>query len=249
MNRDEAKQILMLYRPGTADAEDTLVGAAMDVARRDPELARWFAQHRAFQAAMRAKFRQIPAPEHLKIALLAGQKIIPPQVWWQKPVWLAAAALVVLLIGMSTVWFRPSLPDRFSNYRERMVSTALREYRMDLVTNDMRSLRALIKARGGPSDYELTRGLERLQLTGGAALKWRSHPVAMVCFDRGDKAMLFLFVMQRGAVKDPPPPQPRLAKVSDVMTASWSKNDKTYLLLGQEEADFAKKYLQNTSNQ
>jgi len=251
MNRDEAKEILMLYRPGTADAEDPLVGEAIELARQDPELALWFNEHQAFQAAVRAKFRQIRAPEHLKMALLVRQKVIRPQVWWrpqvrwESPVWIAAAAAVVaLLIGLSSVWFRPALPDRFSNYRQRMVSTALREYRMDLVTNDMGSLRQLIRSKGGPSDYQLTQGLDRLQLTGGAALKWRSHPVAMVCFDRGDKNMLFLFVMPRDAIKDPPPRQPELAKVSDLVTASWSQDDKTYLLLGQEEADFAKKYLE-----
>ena len=244
MNRDEAKEILMLYRPGTADAEDPLVEEAIQVTRQDPDLAQWFKEHQAFQAAMRAKFRQIHAPDHLKMALLVRQKVIRPQVWRQSPLWIAAAALIALLVGLSSVWFRPSLPDRFSNYRERMVSTALREYRMDLVTNDMSSLRQLIRAKGGPSDYELTPGLDRLQLTGGAALKWRNHPVAMVCFDRGDKNMLFLFVMQRAAIKDPPPAQPKLAKVSDLMTASWSQNEKTYLLLGQEETDFARKYLQ-----
>jgi hypothetical protein len=244
MNRDEAKEILMLYRPGTADAEDELVGEAMKIARGDPELARWFEQHQTFQAAMRAKFRQIQAPEHLKMALLVRQKIIRPPMWRQTPFWIAAAALVALLVGISGVWFRPSLPDRFSNYRDRMVSTALREYRMDLVTNDMGSLRALIRSKGGPSDYQLTRGLERLQLTGGAALKWRDNPVAMVCFDRGDTNMLFLFVTQRGAVKDPPPSQPQIAQVSDLITASWSQDDKTYLLLGPREADF-KRYLQN----
>ena len=64
---------------------------------------------------------------------------------------------------------------------------------------------SLWPSRGAPADYDVPRGLERLQLTGGGRLTWRSNPVAMVCFDRGDKQMLFLFVMKRSAVKDPPP--------------------------------------------
>ena len=69
-----------------------------------------------------------------------------------------------------------------------MVSTALREYRMDIVTNDMRTLRHALQAKGAPADYELSQGLETMQLTGGAALTWRNHPVSMVCFDRGNKS-------------------------------------------------------------
>jgi hypothetical protein len=89
----------------------------------------------------------------------------------------------------------------------------------------------------------MTQGLERLQLTGGGRLTWRSNPVAMVCFDRGDKQMLFLFVMKRSAVKDPPPETPQLARVNQMVTASWSRGDNTYVLAGPEEADFLKKYL------
>ena len=70
MNSSEAKEVLLLYRPGTADAADPQIAEALELARRDPELGRWFEQHRAFQKAMRAKFRQIEVPAHLKTSLL-----------------------------------------------------------------------------------------------------------------------------------------------------------------------------------
>jgi hypothetical protein len=65
----------------------------------------------------------------------------------------------------------------------------------------------------------------------------------MVCFDRGDKQMLFLFVMKRSAVKDPPPPTPQLGKVRQMLTASWTQGENTYVLAGPEEAGFLGKYL------
>jgi uncharacterized membrane protein YbaN (DUF454 family) len=243
VNRDQAKEVLLLFRPGTADAEDPQIIEAMELARRDPELGRWFEQHRAFQSAVRLKFKQIEVPDHLKLALLAGGKVIHPQMWWQRSVVWAAAAIVVILIGISALWLKPAPPDRFSNYRERMVSTALREYRMDVLTQNMSSLRESLKTKGAPADYEISPGLERLRLTGGAALTWRSHPVSMVCFDRGDKQMLFLFVMKRASVKDPPALQPVLGKMNNLMTASWTKGDDAYLLLGPPEPGFAGKYL------
>lgn len=243
MSPQEAKQILLLYRPGTADANDPQVAEAVELARREPELARWFEQHCAFQQAMRAKLRQIAVPPHLKAVLLTRQKVIPLQAWWRSPAWLAAAAAIVLLVGMASFWLKPRSGARFANFQARMVGTALREYRMDLVTNDMRQVRQFMAERGAPADYDLTTGLEKLQLTGAGLLRWRSHPVAMVCFNRGDNQMLFLFVMRRSALKDPPPQSPQLAKVNDLVTASWTRGDKTYLLAGAEEADFARKYL------
>ena len=66
MNRDEAKNFLLLYRPGTADADDPQIAGALALAKRDPELARWLEEHCARQEALRAKFREITVPEGLK---------------------------------------------------------------------------------------------------------------------------------------------------------------------------------------
>ena len=246
MNSSEAREILLLYRPGTADAAEPQMAEALELARQDPELGRWFEQHRAFQKAMRAGFHQIEVPAHLKISLLtqklAQEKPITPQPWWRSPVWLTAAA-VVLVLGLAGALLKPRAANRFANYQGRMVGEAQREYRMDLVTNNMEQVRQFMASRGAPADYDVAPGLEKLQLTGGGRLTWRSNPVAMVCFDRGDKQMLFLFVLKRSAVKDPPPATPQLAKVNQMLTASWTHGDNTYVLAGPEDADFLKKYL------
>ena len=248
MTRTEAQEILLLYRPGTVDAADPLMAEALALAREDPELGRWFEQHRAFQAKVRAGFRQIEVPAHLRTSLLIQQPLRPPPlgpvrpVWWQNPVWLTATAVVLLALALTGVLLRPHAPTRFVNYESRMVGEAQRSYRMDIVTNDMQQVRRYLASQSAPADYVLTPGLAHLQLTGGGRLTWRSHPVAMVCFDRGDKQMLFLFVMKRSAVKDPPPPTPQLTKVRQMVAARWTRGDNTYVLAGPEEADFLKKY-------
>ena len=245
MTRSEAREILLLYRPGATDAAEPDMVEALALAHQDRELGLWFEEHCAFQAALRAKLRQIEVPAHLKERLLAGQKVIRPAAWWRQPLWLAAAASVAILLGLAGLWLRPGAPDQFANFQARMVSTALREglYQMDVVTNDMRQVRQYLAAKGGPADYDVAPGLARLQLTGGGLLRWRSHPVSMVCFDRGDKQMLYLFVMDRSAVNDPPTATPRVTRVNRVLTASWTRGDKTYVLAGPEEADFPRKYL------
>jgi hypothetical protein len=101
MTTRQAKQILLLYRPGTADAEDPEIIEAVELARRDAELARWFAQHCAFQDAVRAKLRQVEVVPQLKAALLAGQKPVQPAAWWQRRIWLAAAGLLLLSLGLA----------------------------------------------------------------------------------------------------------------------------------------------------
>jgi uncharacterized membrane protein YbaN (DUF454 family) len=165
MNCSEAKEVLMLYRPGTTDAADPQIAEALELARRDPELGNWLEQHRAFQKAMRAKFQQIEVPAHLKASLLirgaAQPKAIPFQASWRRPVWLTAAAAVLVLLGLAGVWLRPRVPDRFANYQTRMVSEAQREYSMDLVTNDMRQIRQFMARHDAPADYDVPRGLER----------------------------------------------------------------------------------------
>lgn len=250
MTTQQAKQILLLYRPGTADWQDPEVAEAIALARQDPDLARWFQEHQAFQTAVRAKFREIDAPAQLKtLAQRAGSGAspfplpTPHRVWWRASVWLAAAAVVVLLIGLNVLRMQQGPPDRFLNYEQMMVSTALRGYNMDYPTNDMRQLRLYFAAKGAPTDYQLGTGLSQLRLLGGAALTWRSHPVSMVCFDRPDKQKVWLFILDRSNLKDPPSAAPSETRISSLMTASWAQGDKVYIVAGPPEPGFTKKYL------
>lgn len=243
MTRAEAREVLLLYRPGLHGGRDPEMAQALEWVQRDSELARWFEQHCAFQTAMRESFRAIEVPADLTARLLAAPKIVRPQAWWRRPEWIAAAAAAVLLLGLAAFWPQPRVPDRFANFQTRMVGTALREYHMDVETNDMTQLRQFLARGGAPADYEVTSGLAKLKLTGGGLLRWRSNPVSMVCFDRGDKQMLFLFVMNRSALKDPPPETPQVVRVNQLQTVSWTRGDKIYFLAGPDEADFVRKYL------
>ncbi len=247
MTSAEAKQILLLHRPGADYSSDPQLVEALGLTKSDPELQRWFADHCAFQKAMREKFRQIEVPANLKASLLARaeaeRKIIRPAIWWQHPAWLTAAAAAVLIVGFVVWRSQPSVPDRFANYEARMVSGALREYQMSIRTNNLQAVRQKLAAEGAPANYSIPAGLQSLTLTGGGTLHWRDNPVAMVCYDRGDKEMLFLFVMNRSAVKDPPPETPKTGMVGELFTASWSQGDNIYFLAGPQDPDFLKKYL------
>ena len=62
MNSQQAREILILYRPGTDDREDPEVAKALAAVTQGPELSRWFAEHCALCEVFRDKFRQISVP-------------------------------------------------------------------------------------------------------------------------------------------------------------------------------------------
>jgi len=241
MTREEAKRILLLYRPGLP--EESEFSEALEEARRDPELGHWLEQHLATQTALRQKFRAITVPPLLKARILADRKIVHP-VWWRRPpVWLAAAASIALLIGWAGWLLRERKPDRFADYRARMVQTVLLNYRMGITSNDGEKVRQYLDSRGAPTDYAVPAGLQKAQLKGGGLLRWRGHPVSMICFDRGDKELLYLFVLDRQSVKDGPVQNLNFAKVNTLMTASWSSGNRIYVLAGPDDAQSIRQYL------
>jgi uncharacterized membrane protein YbaN (DUF454 family) len=243
MTREQAKAVLLGYRPGQPGEPDAEMRTALTLAHTDTELASWLAEHLRFQAAVQTRLRSLPVPAGLKDRLLSERKVVRHVNWrTSQTTWLAAAACVALL-AVAAFWLRAPAPNGFENFQSRMVSTALRQYRMDVETNDMATVRGLMASRGAPADYEVTPGLQKLTLTGGGVLTWRSRPVAMVCFNRGDDQMLYLFVTEQRAMPNPPGERPEVGRVRDLVTVSWSRGGKIYVLAGPEEGDFSRKYL------
>ncbi|MDB6034633.1 MAG: hypothetical protein JWM16_4971 [Verrucomicrobiales bacterium] len=243
MTLPEAKRILLLYRPHSVESDNRELAQALELARQDDELREWFEAHCAFQKTVHQKLCQLPVPADLKERILSERKIIQVH-WWQHPGWLAAAAAILLLAAFGPMLFSRERLDKFDDYRNRMVGSALRHYGMEIVTNNLEQVRQFMVQHGSPADYQVPKPLTQLKVTGGGRLEWRSNPVSMVCFDRGSGQMLFLFVMNQAAVKDAPSrPAPELKQVSKLATASWTKGGKTYLLAGEGELAALQSYL------
>ena len=244
MTTREAKEILLLVRPGIGDEADPQVAAALELAQRDPELQAWFQQHCAFNAALRKKFAELPVPRTLKGDILLGPKVVRgPAHWWSRRAALAIAACLVLLAIVGALW-RSSQPRLdYPNCRARMVGTLQREYPMEITTNDMQPIRAHLAERGAPADYTVPNGLATTALTGAGVLSWQGEPVSMVCFDRGNKDMVFMLVFYKKQFRQPPPPLPQLELVKQLATASWSSGNKVYLLVASGNLDSLRPYL------
>ena len=115
---------------------------------------------------------------------------------------------------------------------------------MMLETNDLNAVRQFLADQHAPADYVLTTAMEKLPAEGGALINWHGQRVSLVCLDRGNDNDLFLFVIDRSALANPPPDQsPRLARVGQMMTASWTRGDRTYVLASRGGEDDLRKFL------
>ncbi|MDE3099459.1 MAG: hypothetical protein KGJ88_08285 [Verrucomicrobiota bacterium] len=254
MNHDQAKNILLLYRPGMADADDSQVAEALALARRDPELGRWFEEHCARQEAIRLKFRQITVPEALKEQIISEQAAFSRRkAIREKIVAVAAvAAIVVSLITLAPFLLphRTTVDNTVIAYENRMVGVALRGYDMDLKTNDPALIQAYLAKNGAPADYHLSAALRKAALTGCAIEGWRNAKVSMICFRTGrplrpgQQSDLWLFVVDRASVKNAPPPgPPKIAAVNRLITAVWTRGARLYLLGTEGNARAIRQFL------
>lgn len=235
MNRDEARKILTTWRPGLAPTDDPDVAAALECARKDPELQQWLDAKSAFDAAVKQSLRGISVPADLPGQILAARKIVRPRFrfTWRLPLAAVATVAVVILGFFFFARHEQTGPgDRadFATFRNRMVGSALREYRMDIVTNDLASIRAFLTNHQAPSDFQLHPPLANLQPVGGGLLHWQGHPVSMICLDGQELGMMFLFVAPTDSFSNEIPVQPAVEKVKSLSTAGWSEGSRAYLL-------------------
>jgi hypothetical protein len=246
MTSEQAKEILLRFRPGGADANDPEFTPALDQVRMDVELQVWFEEHCAHQSLIRKQFRAIAVPDGLERSILNGIGRSTRIVWWRRPVnqVLAAAAAVVALIVTVHFWTRPA-GGGFSTYRNRMVRAVQRLYRMDMVTNNLAEIRQYLARNQAQADYVLPSALEKLPADGCAVLTWRNKKISLLCFNTSGRDDLYLFILNRDDVPDSPTTdRPQFQRIGKLTSASWSRGSKAYILAGRGDEAFVRRYLE-----
>jgi hypothetical protein len=253
MTRDEAKIILLRYRPGTTDREEPEMREALELARVDEELSRWLADHGTSQQLLRTTFKQIQAPEGLL------QQIISEQAASQRAsanrrrfarISLVAALVLLGIIG-STLWLgsRPQADNTMVLFEQQMAGYALRGYYMDLQTNDAEQIRAFLRKQQAPADYTISGPLQKATVIGCAVEGWHSTKVSMICFSAGKPLAgtpgdLWLFVADQASVKDVAlDSTPQFSKVNRLVAATWVENGKVYMLGTTADESVLRKFL------
>lgn len=250
MNREHAKQILLLHRPGTADEGDPALAEALAWLQRDEELQRWLEVQRVTQAAIRSHFKKIAPPAGLK------EQIISERPWHTKPVAprhvaaLAAVAMAIVTLGVWWSGLEPREDKSFVGYHNRMISTAQRAYGMQLETNNLESIRLFLKEHGTPGDFVASAGLAQATATGCLTVPWHGRQAAMICFKTGrplspgQSSDLWFFIIDQAALPDAPKTEtPQIASVNQVTTASWTRLGKIYVLAVEGDEALLRKYL------
>jgi hypothetical protein len=218
---------LLRTRPWAPAAEDESVLAQGQAS--DPAISKLHEQQKEFNARVHEELEAIPVPTTLRDQILARRKIVTVPRWRSaQPLLAIAAALVILGVGL--FYWMPSREDTsLAGFRSRMVGFAVREYRMDVFTNDFTEVKHFLAQQKKPADFSLPPGLAKLPLKGGAAMNWQGKPVSMVCFASAAKTTLYMFVLNEPLSSSSVRPE----AVKGLNTVTWSTDGKTFLLAGR----------------
>jgi hypothetical protein len=242
----QAKEILALYRPGIDDHSDPFFAEAFSQIRQDPELTRWLEWQQGVDTALRRKLDQIAVPPGLEQQILSERGPVRPAVRPERRVVFvfAAVAAAVALAVVAGHLLRPPEPQDFGAYRNHMATLVSGEYKMMLETKDLNAVRQFLATNRSPADYVLTPELEKVPAEGCALVDWHGQHVSLVCFDRGEDNDLFLFIIGRAALPDPPVgSDARFSRVGPMTTASWTVGDRVYVLASKGDEGYLRKFL------
>ena len=245
MDRREARSILSLHR-ADEPVNDERLAQAKELAAKDPDLARWWAEDREIDDAIATQLAAVSVPADLKARLMSRAKpLVTPQSRWRSPAVLAVAAIVVLAVFFG-LWKGPLKPAAsLADYRAEMVRFFSVWQPLDLQTNNLTDINSFLAKSGAPSGFDIPQPLRDLEPIGCTKLRFRGDDVAVICFKRGNGKIAHLFVINRKAVQGVGP-SPNFANQGNWATAAWVKGDCDYLLTVQGDQREAAKLIGNS---
>ncbi len=244
MKNEEAKFILSAYRPSGQDANDATFSAALEQAKSDPALGKWFELEQKFDRAMTAKLGQVIPPAGLRAAILAGSRVSGSgqvRAWWRQPKWLALAASVLVLLSVGAMLW-PTKVDA-----QELAKFALNDTAHESHGGHGGASAALQQELANPA-LPLGPGVKvdfaNLKATGCRTIKVGGRELLEVCFNRDGK-WFHCYIGQR--VDFPkawaPGAPPEFASMEKLSCAEWSDADHVYVVVGSAGLDAVKHLL------
>ena len=214
------------------------------MAKEDTELRSFLEWQNEFHVKIRQSLRQIQPPVGLKTRILARRTPAVKIIWWKRPELMALAAAVAILIGSLAFWLPSPGSNSFADYHARMAKTALREYRMNMVSSDPSQIRSFLAGHGHPADYEIPEKISKLSGAGCALLRWNDHPVSLVCLRQPNQDLLWLFVAKADVFKKQATvSKPEFRQTGKLASVTWTARGLTYILAGFGDKNLVKSYL------
>lgn len=194
MTNEEAKFILQAYRANGADAGDPSFRAALEQARNDAGLGRWWAQQQAFDRVVAAKIQSIEPPAGLLSTILTGVEVgrAQPRAWWRQPQWLAVAASLLVVFGVGLgglLGTSANAADTLPVFATDYVADGffLRRH-----SANIEDLRAWLVRQNAPLPTEIPAGFAQLRSLGCKTIGYRGKEVSLICFGEGKEYHLFV---------------------------------------------------------
>lgn len=261
MTNNEAKFILSAYRPGGRDASDPAMTQALAQAKSDPALGAWFEREQQHAAAVAAKLAEIAPPAGLREAILAGARMSErdgmsdtensagpttktkemTRARWAQPVWLAAAAVLAVLLSLAAWRMVPVRGDSFAEFAVNFVDKG---FRLQKRGADVAELKTWLREQHGPLPEALPAKFAELRALGCRTLSFKGQDVSLVCFERGGREF-HVFVARRDETKSTMEAVPRFldAGRTKLVAATWADAKNRYVLVSDAEADVVKRLL------
>lgn len=207
MNNETAKVILSAYRSNGADAQDPLFTDALQQARLDPELGKWFEQQRTFDDRIFQAVRRIEAPASLKeVLVVAGQGAKAQGSPRARIPWLALAAVLVasaaLLVGPLGVNPFNNANDTLTAFQKDALAMLSGQPgpKLDFMTPSLPATQAYIAKERGPVAPTLPAALKEMPTAGCMVTEWRHHRISLTCFLAPDGQLVHLVVLPKDAL-------------------------------------------------
>lgn len=241
MDNEQAKFLLSAARASGADASDPQIAEALAQARREPALARWLEQERAFDTAVVRKLQHREPPASLRAQIVAGARASrPPGGSTTRRDWrgLAVAAAAVIALGAAGLWWWWHDDSRSSGgivitraplveWQESCLAIfADPNFALDLMSGEYPPVERFLLDHGTPvlPAIPLTSGT--VDLLGCKALTWRDQPVSFLCFKAHTGELVHLFVVPRGTAEETPLVRGALrTAVGEFSTVTWIEGD------------------------
>jgi len=246
MSRDQAKEILSAFRPGTEDERDPVFLEALQVAEHDSELAAWLADRQAFDSAVKRRLAASPLPPALFEQIRIGGTLRQRQARHRRQRLLALAACLVLFLTLAGLWrYRRNFTEttQFAACRSEMVRFLQQFPRLDLETANLAQAREWLADTHHLQQIQFPAGLQRFPTIGCRTLDWHGHPLGLICF-MVDGEVVHFIVIRRSSIPDgPPTSEPQFARVGGDTTVAWSRGELTYLVLSKANEGFLRERL------
>ena len=190
-------------------------------------------------AAFAAKLRARPMPADLKSQLLLARATIARRMWWRRPVWLAVAASVAMLLTFGAWRFRSARAEEyFGEFRVAMDTAAIdMSKHVEAMGMDASELKRWLTEHHGHPDFVLPPKLAEHGVMGCKIVEWQGHRVTLLClkFDGGHADVFVADAADLPGVKLGE--APRFAADGPLTTAAWRNDGKIYYLAGNFSAD------------